>query len=359
MMKQAVIDEVFPGAVLLVSVPGTVVYHKAFGKANLFTGQPVTRDTVFDLASLTKPLATTLAVMLLIQDRHLALENKLETVLPEFKNTPKAVITISQLLNHTSGLPDYRPYYKQLRKFPVTSRRRKLREMLLTEQLTSGIGETTVYSDIGFMILSWVTETLAGMTLPEYIHKKVYGPLGLNDPGGRMLYFTSHATVNNRWPVAATEKCPWRRELLEGVVHDDNAYALGGFDGHAGLFGNAAGVHALLKYLLRIYRGEENLPVLFERNLLQQFLSRSSDSDRALGFDVPSLQGSASGSRFSGNSVGHLGFTGTSFWMDLDRSIIIILLTNRVHPSRTNEKIKKFRPRIHDAIMVSFEGLFE
>ena len=357
MMRQAVADRVFPGAVLLVSVGSTVVYHQAFGKANLDTGQRVTRDTAFDLASLTKPLATTLAIMLLVQERHLKLDDDLGQVLPEFKSTSKSTITIIQLLNHTSGLPAYRPYYKQLRDVPDRARKLKLREMLLSEKLTGVIGEKTLYSDLGFMILCFLIEKISGMKLPEYLNQKVYGPLGFNAQTGRMLYFASSENTDQRWPVAATENCPWRQMMLQGVVHDDNAFVVGGYDGHAGLFGNAAGVHGLLDYLLRIYRGEEISPALFERRLLQQFLHRSSDAGRALGFDVPSQQGSASGSGFSADSVGHLGFTGTSFWMDLNRSIIVVLLTNRVHPSRDNEKIKSFRPLIHDAIMTSLESV--
>lgn len=357
MMRQAVADRVFPGAVVLVSVGSTVVYHQAFGKANLVTGQRVTRDTVFDLASLTKPLATTLAVMLLVQERQLKLDDELGQVLPEFKSTSKSTVTILQLLNHTSGLPAYRPYYKHLRDLPSEVRKRKLQEMLLSEQLTGVIGEKTVYSDVGFMILCWLSEKFGGMTLPEYLYKKVYGPLGFDARTGRMLFFASSESTDQRWPVAATEKCPWRKVLLQGVVHDDNAFVVGGYDGHAGLFGNTAGVHGLLDYLLRIYRGEEISPALFERRLLQRFLRRCPDADRALGFDVPSRQGSASGSGFSADSVGYLGFTGTSFWMDLNRSIIILLLTNRVHPNRDNEKIKSFRPQIHDAIMTSLEGV--
>ncbi|MEJ2096433.1 MAG: serine hydrolase [Deltaproteobacteria bacterium] len=149
---------------------------------------------------------------------------------------------------------------------------------------------------------------------------------------------------------AATEDCPWRQGVVRGKVHDENAFVVGGVDGHAGLFGTADHVHALLNAFLLIYHGQQagvDLPT----ETMRRFLNYGEKGGRALGFDRPSAKASSSGTYFSENSVGHLGFTGVSFWMDLDRRIIIVLLTNRIHPTRTNESIKAFRPVLHDSIM--------
>jgi CubicO group peptidase (beta-lactamase class C family) len=152
---------------------------------------------------------------------------------------------------------------------------------------------------------------------------------------------------------AATERCPWRGILLEGVVHDDNAYSVGGIEGHAGLFGTAGDVLDLLSELMAVYQGSVSTGV-FDVDLTRYFLSLNEQNGRALGFDAPSSKGSSCGRYFSKRTVGHLGFTGTSFWMDLDRAIIVILLTNRIHPSRDNDRIKDFRPKLHDAVMKIF-----
>ena len=176
---------------------------------------------------------------------------------------------------------------------------------------------------------------------------EIYQPLGLKN-----LFFISNNLAKTRNSFAATENCPWRNKIVEGQVHDENAYVVGGIEGHAGLFGTADNVHRLLAELLSIYYGERKSKI-FHQDLLKHFFKRLPGTDKALGFDTPSLTESSCGHHFSENSVGHLGFTGTSFWMDLERSVIVILLTNRVHPSRKNEGIKKLRPEIHDAVMAA------
>jgi CubicO group peptidase (beta-lactamase class C family) len=162
--------------------------------------------------------------------------------------------------------------------------------------------------------------------------------------------------VDKKPPVAefaATEKCPWRGTLLEGVVHDDNAYSVGGIEGHAGLFGTAGDVFDILSELMAVYQGSVSKGV-FDVDLTRRFLSLNEQNGRTLGFDTPSSKGSSCGRYFSKRTVGHLGFTGTSFWMDLERAIIVILLTNRIHPSRNNNRIKAFRPKLHDTVMENF-----
>jgi CubicO group peptidase (beta-lactamase class C family) len=249
------------------------------------------------------------------------------------------------LLYHNSGLPDYRPYYEALNGVERDSRRKALRKQLVQEPRINPIGQTVVYSDLGFMILAWVVEHVAQRRLDHFVVDEIYQSLGIN-----RLFFIPDKIEGSKESFAATENCPWRRKILEGQVHDENAYAVGGIEGHAGLFGAAGDINRLLIELLFAYHGRTNTG-LFQQELLHQFFQRLPGTDKALGFDTPSLTGSSCGQGFSQNSIGHLGFTGTSFWMDLEQSVIVILLTNRVHPTRDNERIKKFRPELHDAVM--------
>jgi CubicO group peptidase (beta-lactamase class C family) len=188
--------------------------------------------------------------------------------------------------------------------------------------------------------------------LDQFCRERIYQPLGLNSTG--FVDLTRPGAERQQFPsasVAPTEQCPWRKKILLGEVHDDNAYAMGGVAGHAGLFASARDVHGLLACLRRCLQGADDF---LPRSLLENFFTRdraAANSRFTLGWDTPSASGSASGSFFSPRTVGHLGFTGTSVWWDLERDCYIILLSNRVHPSRKNDKIREFRPRIHDLIM--------
>ena len=360
LMQRGVQNSVFPGGVLLVAKEGRVVFFEAFGLARLTPERPMTTGTIFDLASLTKPLATSVALMLLVQQARLNLDQVLGSAIADFSGTNKQYITIRQLLSHTSGLPDYRPYYKELVELPPSERKGSLRALLLSEKLIHEPGQACLYSDVGFMILDWVVEVTAQKPLNYFAEESVYGPLGL-----KHLFFIPFTPTppspftgeglggGDDQPYAATEDCPWRGKILDGEVHDDNAYALGGVAGHAGLFGTAQDVYGLLKELLNVYEGKPNNG-LFRRNVVQTFLERQTDSGSwALGFDTPTRPDSSSGQYFSDQSVGHLGFTGTSCWVDLLKGVIVILLTNRIHPNRENERIKAFRPLLHDTVMDS------
>jgi len=347
LMRQAVSERIFPGAVLLVSREDSIACHNAYGFANLFSRRLMTTETIFDLASLTKPLATTLAVMILIQQGDIGTEQELGDILPAFKEDKKSTIKVRHLLHHNSGLADYRPYYKEIEHLPMKKRKQALRKLLVIEPLIHPIGTKVVYSDLGFMILEWVVEHLSGKRLDGFVSEMIYGPLGLNN-----LFFADLNAKPPQGVFAATEKCPWRKILLAGQVHDENAYIVGGVQGHAGLFGTAADVHLLVSKLLTAYQGTRS-DNLFQTDVVRLFFRRLPNTDKVLGFDAPALKNSSAGSYFSANSIGHLGFTGTSFWMDLERYIIVIMLTNRVHPSRDNLAIKAFRPKLHDAVMRS------
>jgi serine-type D-Ala-D-Ala carboxypeptidase len=347
LMHQAIKDRIFPGGVLLVSRDNRIEFFEAYGYADLFSGARVTRDTIYDLASLTKPLATTLAVMQLIQESRLSLDQLAASVLPRFWDPLMSQITIRHLLSHSSGLADYRPYYLNLRQFPLKARKKKLEKLLTRECLIGVPGRQVLYSDLGFMILRWIIETISGKRLDHFLSEFLYYPLGL-----KRLFFIDLKQQACNDNIAATELCAWRNSLLKGKVHDDNAFITGGIDGHAGLFGSAADVARLISVLLSDYRGQSGQS-FFSSNLIRVFWSRQTPSGRALGFDMPSADGASCGHYFSKTSVGHLGYTGTSFWIDPEQSIFIVLLTNRVHPSRYNIGIRQFRPLIHNEIMIN------
>lgn len=345
LMVKAIEDRMFPGAVLRVQKGRMPLYHHAFGAANLQSKVPVTVDTIFDLASLTKPLATTLAVLLLIQGGKLSLEQTLGTILPVMKGTAKERIEIRHLLLHTAGLPAHRPYYEQILSLPYGNRRERLNSFLVSEPLSGRIGKTPVYSDIGFMLLRWVIETVSGIRLDRFVSERIYRPLGIFP-----LYFLPGDADKGKEIFAATQWCPWRKCFLNGVVSDENAFASGGVDGHAGLFGTAKAVGDLLGELLAVYRGKSGAG-LFQPGWVRRFLRKDEESGRALGFDVPTPGASSSGSFFSEETVGHLGYTGVSFWCDLKRRVSVVLLTNRVHLSAEKDALRAFRPLVHDAIM--------
>lgn len=345
LMLQAVADSVFPGAVLLASCDDRILMHSAYGLASLVSKRPITTATIFDLASLTKPLATTLAVMLLCQEDRIGLEQNLGDLLPEFGRSDKAGVTIAQLLSHTSGLPDYRPFYRQLDRLPMSERRPRLRRQLLQEPLVAPPGAQAVYSDLDFMILEWIVETVSGRRLDRFVTETIYAPLNIAP-----LFFIDMEQAPPPGAYAATEQCLWRGRIVEAQVHDENAYVLGGVAGHAGLFGTAASVQRLLAELLAAYHGRGPQRPL-RREMVRRFFQQVPGSGRALGFDMPSPPHPSCGCFFPATSLGHLGFTGTSFWIHLKRAVCVVLLTNRVHPSRANTAIRAFRPLIHDAVM--------
>ncbi len=343
LMREAVDREVFPGGVLLISKENQIVFFEAYGYANLFSGKKMTQNTIFDLASLTKVLATTMGVMNLADDGRLAIETRLKEILPVFASDDKGNITIRQLLTHTAGLLNWRPYYLPLFCNPPEKRKPLLREFLVKESLTYLPGKKIVYSDLGFMILEWLVEQVSGKKLDDFVSEKVYKPLMLK-----------HLFFNGIYPesgdFAATERCPLRERVLEGIVHDENAYMVGGVSGHAGLFGTAYDIFKLMSEMLNIYYGQASKGI-FRQDMIAAFFQRQSDTGRALGFDCPSGKDASCGTLFSEQSIGHTGFTGTSLWTDLENFVTVILLTNRVHPSRKNMKIKSFRPFLHDAVI--------
>ena len=360
--QEAVTQAVFPGAVLLVGKDDDVVYENAFGFRSLIPERmPLQSTTIFDLASLTKPLATTVAIMLLVREKKIRLDDQVTRFIPMFGVYGKSATTLRHLLNHSSGLPAWKPYYQKIIKGEKAGRinflgsraaKNYVFEQIHREEPLHPAGTQSVYSDLGFIILGEVVEALTGSNLDRFCQERIFRPLELRSTA--FVDLTQLKTLRLE-PVeemiAPTENCPWRKKILSGEVHDDNAYAMGGIAGHTGLFSSARDIHHLVIRLKRCLRGKDNF---LPEALLKEFFTRDEsvkNSTRALGWDTPSPGHSASGACFSPRSIGHLGFTGTSIWWDLEKNCHVILLTNRVHPSRKNEKIKDFRPYIHDLIM--------
>ncbi len=353
LLGEGIREQVYPGAVLLVALGGEKILHDHVGHLSLLPERIVMReDTIFDLASLTKPLATAMAVMSLVDDEKIGLDRTLSELLSASIPRDKRGLTVRWLLCHSAGLVDWKPYYERLMEYDPEERKALLRELILAEPLTYRPGRGCVYSDLGFMLLEWVIEAASGMSMHRFVEERFYRPLQLQ----RTFLWTER--VQRRFKkreFAATEECPWRRKILQGEVHDDHAYAVGGYSGHAGLFGTADEVWRIVDLLREHYLAKRK--DYFNPETVRQFFAKQDaveDCPRALGWDRPSAENSSAGKYFSSNSVGHLGFTGTSVWMDLERDVVVILLTNRVHPTRTNESIKGFRPKLHDCVMQTF-----
>ena len=349
LMIEGAREGVYPGAVLLVARKNEIVFFEKTGhRALLPTPLAMKNDTPFDLASLTKPLATTLSIMKLFDEGAVHPDQSLGDLLRISLPTDKAHITLRFLLSHCAGFPDWMPFYRDLMREEPRKRKTLLREKLLQITLAYPPGKNVVYSDLGYMMLEWIIEKVSGVSLPRFVDAHFLMPLSLD----KALFFDKIHQQRERSEFAATENCPWRKRIIQGEVHDENAWVLGGYSGHAGLFGTAAGVYGLAKLLNQHYQGlredyfqPKTVRIFFERQSLV------SGSTWALGWDTPSSTGSSAGRHFSSGSIGHLGFTGTSLWMDLYHDVIVVFLTNRIHPSRENTAIRAFRPRLHNLIM--------
>ncbi|TET51763.1 MAG: class A beta-lactamase-related serine hydrolase [Desulfobacteraceae bacterium] len=343
-------EKAYPGAVLLVAQGEDIVFfHNVGNRAVKPKPLPMEKETTFDLASLTKPLATTLAIMKLVDEGLLDLDKPISYLIQPFPSKDKADITPRLLLNHSAGLPDWKPFYLELIKYPLEERKSVLQQSIMEEPLYHEPKTVSLYSDLGFILLEWIIEITAGQDLSSFLNVTFYRPLGLET-----LYLDQITAdpIYEKNRFAATEYCPWRKEIIQGHVHDENAYALGGYSGHAGLFGTALDVFTLTTALVKIYHGTRS--DLLSTETVRTFFSRQGivpKSTYALGWDTPAEKNSSAGSYFSPISVGHTGFTGTSVWIDLEKNIAVIFLTNRIHPSRSNEKIKDFRPKLHNLIM--------
>ncbi|MGV8073977.1 MAG: serine hydrolase domain-containing protein [Syntrophobacteraceae bacterium] len=365
LFDHALEQRVFSGSSLLVATPKGILHSETYGHAR-FGGEAVRKKTWFDLASLTKPLITAPLWMWIIGQGELSLDDSLSRFFPKkFLPANKRSITVKHLLNHCSGLPPYRPFFEKLIDLPELEIRPAMISEILSTPLLAEPGKACHYSDLGFMLLGMILEETLGKALDEIAEEILFRPLSLDELGFCRLTVPPCPTAQPERhspggiSYVATEICPWRQRLIEGEVHDENAYTLGGIAGHAGLFGTAFGAYRLLRSFWDTYRGTAEKTALTSE-VMRSFWTRQNivpGSTWALGFDSPSTVNSSAGNYFSARSIGHLGFTGTSFWLDLDREILVILLTNRVHPTRENNRMKAFRPLLHNLVMEIFYGL--
>ncbi|NTW70022.1 MAG: beta-lactamase family protein [Chlorobiaceae bacterium] len=336
-VEKAVSDSVFPGASLAVLYKGQVVFHKAFGKMT-YTAEssPVDTTTIYDLASLTKAISTTSIVMQLVDHDSLSLQSPVSTYLPDFGCNGKKRVTIEHLLRHTSGLRAH-SYFAKSCASPGD-----LFRAIETDTLLAPPGTTTLYSDLGFILLGKIVATITGKSLAENFHARFAAPLGLHS-----TMFTPPASILKR--VAPVEQDTlWPFSTPRPLVHDQNAALLGGVAGHAGLYSTTGDLITFTRMLMR--EGSVGNKVYFRKSTLNNFFSRSR-TERALGWDMRSLDGpSSAGDFFSRASYGHLGYTGTSIWIDPQQDLAVILLSNRVWPTSANIKIRKFRPLLHNTV---------
>ena len=337
-LEKAIAARAFPACSLAITFGGELVAHKALGRFTYDPASPqVTTASIFDLASLTKILATTAAAMILYERGLLDLDAPVSAIVPEFADDDdhRREITLRMLLAHSSGLPAYEKL------FLLAQTREDLLQAAFTTPLAAAPGARAEYSDIGFIILGVVLERLSDEPLDAFCQREIFGPLGM-----------THTTFN---PTPALRDCipptaddrTFRHRIIQGEAQDENANALGGIAGHAGLFSTAEDLAIFAHAMLN-----GGHPIL-RSSTIELFSRRESapeGTSRALGWDTPSAP-SQSGKYFSPRSFGHLGYTGTSLWIDPDRQLSIALLGNRTWPDCQNQVIKQVRPAFHDAVM--------
>lgn len=351
LFKKALFDRFFSGAAIGIALhvgQKRKVFKECYGNISYSSDHIVTPSTFFDLASLTKPLVTTLVVLSLIKENKMSLDSCLANYFESEIIHDKRDIKIYHLLNHCSGLAAYRPFYKEFSHYPLSERKNRICQSILEDKLEYIPQTKAVYSDLGFILLDTIIEKITRSSLEIYIQdklKKFYGS------AQHLVFNPLKKNIKN---CAATEKCPWRKKVLYGEVDDENTFSVGGISGQAGLFGTIDGVLNITTHILDIWKGvDENKNI--DREQLKYFLEskKVKDSSWVMGFDTPSPEYSSGGKYLSNTSVGHLGFTGTSFWIDPDRELVMVLLTNRVHPTRDNDTIRKLRPLFHDTVIES------
>lgn len=340
----------FPGAVVAVGHQGSLVHLRGYGhltyEADAARPQPVTEDTIYDLASLTKVIVPTTLAMMLVDEGRLSLEMPVKDFLPLFHGEGKEGVTVHQLLTHSSGVDWWAPLYEEVKG------KAEYVERIQAMDLAYEPGSRSLYSDLGLILLGEILERVAGKDLDVLAQERIFQPLGMETttylPGAELLE-----------RIAPTEADSWRGRVLRGEVHDENAYALGGVAPHAGLFGTARDLARFAQMILN--GGILEHRRLISRPTVERFTRRQeiADSTRALGWDTKSAEKSSAGTLFSPGSFGHTGFTGTSLWIDPQRQLFVILLTNRVHPTRDNILIRQVRPALADAVVRALGTLSE
>ncbi|HTO94211.1 MAG TPA: serine hydrolase domain-containing protein, partial [Bacteroidota bacterium] len=338
-INAAIADSAFPGAQIAVIRDGMLVEEKSFGHQTYDPASRLIDDgTMFDLASVTKVIATTSAVMRLADSGRIGLDDPVAKYLPSFDSGEKAAITIRQLLLHRGGFPPFRRLWLEC------AGPQEVMDTIAATVLVAHPGDSTVYSDLGFITLGKIVEKVTGKPLDEFVAREFFTPL-------RMRNTMYNPPESLRARCAPTEvDTSWRRRLVQGTVHDENAAFLGGVSGNAGLFATAGDLAVYMQMLFNhgTYAGRRYIG---ERTVDEFIGKRAPGQERWLGWDMKSPRGSSAGPRFSAASFGHTGFTGTCIWADPTRNVAVIFLTNRVYPTRANQKIMRVRPAVNDAVM--------
>lgn len=346
-LTEAIQKRAFPGCAVAVGTRDRILWSAGFGhycydsttaaEIGLARNPRVTPETLYDLASLTKVIGTTSVVMSLVQDKKLKLTTSLSESVPQFRvSNERRQVSVEHLLTHSSGLPAWRAFYK-------TSKGQKaVLDSVTAVPLDAAPGNHYRYSDLGYMLLGKLAADSGGASLDELEQKHIFEPLKMKN--------TLRRPAADILPqIAPTERDAETGKFIHGVVHDENCRAAGGVTGHAGLFSNVSDLSLFAQEMLKALKGKGTV---FAQATVQQFVARRNlieGSSRALGWDTPSGR-SSGGSLISKTAFGHTGFTGTSIWIDPDREAFVILLTNRVHPSRKNSQIAAVRRNLTDAV---------
>ncbi len=353
LLQNAIAEHAFPAASIAVTSRGKLAALKAFGRFRYEPDSPqVTTASVFDLASVSKAVATTSMAMMLYQRGLLDLEIPVAAIVPEFaaaeftgKDPRRGDVTMHMLLAHSCGLPAYEKLFLK------TKTKAELLAAAFTTPLTADPGARAEYSDIGFIVLGVALERIADETLDRFCQRELFGPLGM----ARTAY-NPPATWRDSIPPTADDRS-FRDRIIQGEVQDENASLLGGVAGHAGLFATAEDLATFAHTLLQVGQGMGG-PELIRPETLALFTRREASpagTSRALGWDTPSSP-SQSGKYFSAGSFGHLGYTGTSLWIDPQRQLSVTLLTNRSWPDCASQAIKEVRPKFHDAVVAALDS---
>lgn len=336
-VQRGVDERAFPAAVVEVGTAGGVLWSQAFGKLDADAeSAPAQQSTIFDLASLTKVIATTTLVMRLVERGELALDHPIRRWIREWRGNDREDVTVRALLTHSSGLSAWLPFFRDY------TGRQEFQHAIASLPLEYRPDTQSIYSDLGFILLGFIVEDAGGrpfaLQAAELLASVTSAPLMFNPPAAL------------RPSIAPTENDSWRGRRLVGEVHDENCWALGGAAGHAGLFGSAAGVGDFARVVLGALAGRDAR--LATTETVRTFVARyaAATGSRALGWDTM-LPTSSCGTRLSPASFGHTGFTGTSLWIDPERDLYVVFLTNRVNPTRENTAIQQIRPALHDAVM--------
>jgi len=340
-LNRSVADHAFPGGVLAIGNKGELAIHPFGRQTYESSSRAVTAKTIYDVASLTKPVVTTTLIAMEVEAGRINLDSPIGNYLPEWNAASQpdlgSRVTVRHLLTHTSGLPGHVTYYQSLKS------KREIIKRALTEPLIHAPGEKCEYSDPGFILLGNILETITGRSLDFLAQQRIFAPLEMKNT----MFNPSREFQPRIAPTGNDSRL--RKGLIKGEPHDDNTFVMGGIAGHAGLFSSAGDLAAFCQMMLNggIYAHNR----LLKRATVEEFTSAQplAKNTRALGWVVPT-EPSASGKYFSARSFGHAGFTGTSIWCDPEKDLFVILLTNRVHPVRTNEQIQQVRPALHDAI---------